>query len=258
MKIQLLSDTHTEFWKMTRYDRVSKFINLCYIPSDVLVLAGDIAVGRTNTLDILKMLSRQFKNVVYVSGNHEYYGGLELNGFDIFSEFQAKLPSNVHYLNNRSVTIQDVQFHGSTLWTDFWQDPFASLDYQRFIQDYRRIPDATPPKLQEINHYAKTFFKLAYENRDRTKKQVFVSHFLPAYECVSPKWRAVDRVTDNLNKYFANNLDDWIATLDDALWLFGHTHDSVDVMIGQVRCLAAPVGYLGERQQPYQPLVLEL
>lgn len=253
MKIQLLSDIHAEFWG----NDVS-FLERLVQPADVLVAAGDINVGRTNTIKTLKILARHYEQVLYCPGNHEYYGGLELKGFDNYSQFGQKLPGNVRMLNPGSIVIDDVEFHGATLWTDFGNDPLVEQMYQKYIQDYRRIPDGTAYNIKGINKHHAGYFKMAYEHRDRTKKQVFFSHFGPAYEAISPRWKDVDSASSLLNKYFYNDMGGWIESLDDAIWLFGHTHDAVDVMVGQVRCLARPVGYPGESKAPYEPLVIEL
>lgn len=259
MKLHLLSDLHIEFWKPSpEYPSWKDKLITLVQPADVLVLAGDIQVGRTNVLDVLKFFSPHYRNIIYIPGNHEYYGGLELNGFEVYTFFEGKLPSNVHYLNARSVTLGEVEFHGATLWTDFGNDGLAELMYQKFIQDYRRIPDATPENIKQLHAQHAGYLKLAYEWRGAYKKQVFVTHFLPDAACISPRWRNIGQTESMLNKYFAANLGDWIATLDDATWLFGHTHDAVDVMIGQTRCLARPYGYPGERQEPYEHLVIEL
>jgi hypothetical protein len=96
-----------------------------YRGEDVLVLAGDIASGSTNTMDVIKHFLKQgFPHIVYVPGNHEYYG----TGFD---EFNAKMENkcmefdNVHFLNPGSVTIDGVLFTGGTLWTNFADNPFS-------------------------------------------------------------------------------------------------------------------------------------
>lgn len=216
MKIHLLSDLHSEFWKQNKKEMLLTLIK----PADVLVLAGDIAVGRQNVLDVLKVFAPHYKDIVYIPGNHEYYGGLELNGFEDFSKFGSKLPSNVHYRNPGYFVIGDVTFITATLWTNFREDPLAELDAKRAIADFRRIPDSTPQRLKELFYQHSEYFKLAYEART-TSKVVFVSHFLPATDCISPKWRDKDAFSSSLNKYFANDLGLWIETLDSATWLFG-------------------------------------
>ena len=72
------------------------------------------------------------------------------------------------------------------------------------------------------------------------------THFLPARECISPRFRE-DHT--GLNDYFANNLGDWIFDLKDTTWMFGHTHDHVDLMIGDTRVVCNPRGYDGYEGQ---------
>lgn len=237
--------------KQAKYDELERNI---LRPADVLVVAGDLDSGRTNVLESLGFLATKYDYVLYLPGNHEYYQGLHLGGFD-YDNFEAKLPKNVHHLapNNR-VNIDDITFFGATLWTNFDESPAAEKLAHKYINDFRRIPDAF--RMKEIFYEHEKWLENAYYN---TKgKKVIVTHFLPAMACVSPKYRDGDMVSQYLNHYFANSLDGWIKTLEDVTWLFGHTHDAVDVTIGHTRCLARPVGYPGEHSQPYEPLILEV
>jgi predicted phosphodiesterase len=255
MKLQLISDVHLEFWKyhtkQAKYDELERNI---LRPADVLVLAGDLDSGRQNTIDSLKFLADHYDNVMYVPGNHEYYQGLHIRGFD-YDNFDCKLPENVRHLKpESSYQIDDVTFFGATLWTNFDESLAAEKLAHKYINDFRRIPDAH--KMKDIYYEHLEWIQHAYS--ETQGKKVIVTHFLPAMACVSPKYRDGDMVTQYLNHYFANSLDGWIATLENATWLFGHTHDAVDVTLGQTRCLARPVGYPGEHPKPYEPLVFEL
>ncbi len=214
-------------------------------------------MGCTNTLEAIELLSMHYKDVIYIPGNHEYYCGLTLDAFDSFNDFIKYLPENVHYHNPGTINIGDITFITGTLWTNFREDPRAELDAKMCINDFRRIKDVTPSNMKELFYQHQQYFKLAYENRT-TEKVCFVSHFMPAVECISPKWRNVGSTESSLNKYFANDLGDWIEGLDCATWLFGHTHDAVDVTIGTTRCLARPLGYPGEHKQPYEHLIIEV
>jgi predicted phosphodiesterase len=209
-----------------------------YRGEDVLVLAGDIASGSTNTMDVIKhFLDCGFPHIVYVPGNHEYYG----TGFD---EFNAKMENkclefdNVHYLNPGSVTIDDVLFTGATLWTNFGDNPLSQSAARRGINDFRMIREF------DVNRCAQTYYqhldhiKTEYENRG-DRKVVVVTHFLPARECIAPRFRGPDLIND----YFANNLGEYISTMSNTTWLFGHTHDATDIVIGDTRVVANPHGY---------------
>lgn len=233
MKIRLLSDLHTEF--RLPY-KIQSFAN--YKGEDVLVLAGDIASGSTNTMDVIKFfLDKGFPKVIYVPGNHEYYG----TGFD---EFNAKMSDKcymtpgAYYLNPDAVVIDGVKFIGATLWTNFADNPFSQSAAKRGINDFRMIRDF------DVNRCAKTYYehldfiKQAYEERG-SNKVVVVTHFLPARECIAPRFRGPDLIND----YFANDLGEYIATMSDTTWLFGHTHDATDIVLGDTRVVANPHGY---------------
>ncbi len=233
MKIRLLSDLHTEFRLPYKTQPFAE-----YRGEDVLVLAGDIASGSTNTMDVIKFfLDQGFPEIVYVPGNHEYYG----TGFD---EFNAKMENkclaydNVHFLNPGTVEIDDVLFVGGTLWTNFGDNPFSQSAAKRGINDFRMIRDFGVNRCAQTYYKHFDFIKDQYEHR-YGKKVVVVTHFLPARECIAPRFRGPDLIND----YFANDLGDYIANMSDTTWLFGHTHDATDILLGDTRVVANPHGY---------------
>lgn len=128
MKLHVLSDLHTEF------------ANFCppKTDADIVVLAGDIGVGSGG----LEWAARRFPKapVVYVPGNHEFYG----HDIDLTDELKSSAPGNIHILNNDSLELDGVRFLGCTLWTDFrlngegeaW---FARQRAKRLIEDFASI-----------------------------------------------------------------------------------------------------------------------
>jgi len=249
MKIHLLSDIHTEFYKGNK----TQFLLELVRPADVLVLAGDIAVGRQNVLEVIKFFAQHYDQVFFCPGNHEYYNGIQLNAFDL--EFEVKLPLNAAMLNPSHLEFNNVTFIGGTLFTNFHEDPVAEQAARRGINDFQRSNRLTTKMYKDLFYQHSQYFKLAYEQR-KTEKVVFFSHFLPDLSLVHERWRE-GSVEVLLNKYYSSNLGNWIASLDNAHWLFGHTHDHVDLTIGTTRCLAAPVGYPGENNS-YQHAIIEI
>jgi Calcineurin-like phosphoesterase len=233
MKIRLLSDLHTEFRLPYKTQPFAE-----YRGEDVLVLAGDIASGSTNTLDVIKFFRDQgFPHVVYVPGNHEYYG----TSFDDFNAKmldKCRLLDGVHYLNPGLSIIDDVMFLGGTLWTNFGDNPFSQSAAKRNISDFRLIRDFDVNRCAQTYYKHLDFIKDWYEHRDG-KRVVVVTHFLPARECIAPRFRGPDL----LNDYFANDLGNYIADMSDTTWLFGHTHDATDIVLGDTRVVANPHGY---------------
>ena len=235
MKIRLLSDLHTEFRLPYKTHTMSE-----YRGEDVLVLAGDIASGSTNTMDVIKFfLDQGFPKVVYVPGNHEYYGST-IKHFDDKLLDLCEQTRNAHFLRPGTVTIDGVMFTGATLWTNFGDNFFCQSAAKRSINDFRQIRNFTTSHAYDLYYKHLDYIKQSYETRGN-KPVVIVTHFLPARECIAPRWRDGNL----LNDYFANDLGSWIADMENTTWLFGHTHDCTDFEIGSTRLVCNPHGYYG-------------
>ena len=190
MKIRLLSDLHTEF--RLPY-KTADFAE--YRGEDVLVLAGDIASGSTNTINVIKFFKAQgFPQIIYVAGNHEYYGGDYIQFNEKMAEKCAVL-DGVYFLNPGSVTIDGVLFTGGTLWTNFAENPFSQTRARRAINDFRVITNFDVNQCAQTYYEHIDFIKQAYENRG-DKRVVVVTHFLPARECIAPRFRGQDLIND--------------------------------------------------------------
>ena len=61
MKLNFINDIHLEFGALPENPS----------GSDVLVLAGDVTIK--NRVDWINEIANNFKHVVYVLGNHEFY-----------------------------------------------------------------------------------------------------------------------------------------------------------------------------------------
>lgn len=100
----ILSDLHNEIW---RYEPDPS------VQADVVVLAGDIDLG-TECIDWARQAF--FCPVLYVPGNHEYYGGhLSETREAIFTAAGG----DFHVLEMTSIEIGGVRFLGATAWTDY-------------------------------------------------------------------------------------------------------------------------------------------
>lgn len=234
MRIRLLSDLHHEFQRDTYIQTYFE-----YAGEDVLVLAGDIASGSTNVYDVIKRFKHAgFKNIVYVPGNHEYYG-TDIRDFDAKMTLRAEKDEALHFLNPGFTIINDVVFVGGALWTDFRGDANAMDSAEYFITDFRLIKSFSPERaVLMFNQHIKFIESIC--KMFPSNKKVVVTHFLPAIECISPRFANSGSL---LNNYFANNLSEFIETLDNTTWMFGHTHDSIDLNIGSTRLICNPYGY---------------
>lgn len=244
MRIKLLSDLHHEFQPGSQSQEYFQ-----YTGEDVLVLAGDIASGSTNTMDVIKKFKNAgYEHIVYVPGNHEYYG-TDIRDFDAKMMLKCDRIPGVHFLNPGHIIINDVVFIGATLWTDFQHNFSAKHSAEAFIADFRLIKHFSPEHSVMLYDKHITYIK-AVSRMFPDKKKVIVTHFLPTKECISERFRGPNL----LNNYFANDLTDFVSTLSDTTWLFGHTHDSVDIMVWDTRLVCNPYGYFNrETNHDFDP-----
>lgn len=248
MRIQVLADLHTEF---TPYE-----IELAE-DIDILVIAGDYTVA--DSLEKLGALAQTTeKPIVFVAGNHEYYGGI----FDRVNKELGRISSshsNLHFLNNECYQYESVQFIGTTLWSDF--DLAPNLDeFVRIaglvINDFDCIATSStatfsPYDCMKLNDKSRSFLK------DKTSvsscdKRVIVTHFGPSPKSIHPRFE-----TNVANPYFCCNCEELMGP-SIPLWIHGHTHESINYEHKKTRVIANPRGYYGENRKFKGKLVVEI
>ena len=254
MKIRVLSDLHLEFLDWTPPSATA----------DVIVLAGDISSGT----DGIAWARQHFKNtpVIYVPGNHEFYGK-DLNAtLDLLRAEGRRL--DVTVLDGEEVVIDGVRFLGATLWTDFKMahkpcsvchsyshDSMAAEIHAR-IHAQQGMTDFSP---RFGIRYGQRHFKPSdsVDIHDRMRKwleerlaapfdgkTVIVTHHLPSERSVAPRF-----AKDILTAAFASDLTALFGPTV-SLWIHGHTHDSFDYVERGTRVVCNPRGYLPQEPNP--------
>lgn len=271
MKVGHFSDAHFEF--RAPHPKLFKGNP----EGDVLIVAGDLwtapfAVKGRNDADarsVLKAIKKlqqnvfsKFTSVLYVMGNHEHYRFKFDCTVPVIKEFFEG--TNVKVLDNDFVKIHDVVFIGCTLWSDFMKaSPIAMETCRGGMNDFKIIatgdPAKWPPKAWHNWEYAPRDQIFAPSNaldehlmskryiefvakQHRDDKVVVVSHHGPTYKSLSKK-----HVGNGLDGAYCSDMSDFILGNHNIRhWVHGHTHMSVDYMVGDCRILANQVGYFGE------------
>ncbi len=228
MNIQIISDIHLEFGNFELPDK----------NCDVLIAAGDIGVG----IDGLEWLMTLNMPVIYVAGNHEYWG-YEIN--DLCGELDViSKGSNVHYLEKKSVVIKGTRFLGCTLWTDFneGKDEGAMEELLSIMNDFRYIVIGnsciTPKDFIKMNHISKKWLEkeLAKPHDGPT---IVVTHHAPTLK----SWASDPE--DFLRYAYCNQLEPMLKDQEIDLWVHGHIHHASDYTKHGTRVICNPRGYLG-------------
>ena len=236
MKIQYISDIHCEFHP----DEGVGFVERLPIAGDVLVIAGDLCTHR-QSVKVLSALAKKFPQIVYVAGNHEYYGSDRGTVGNDRAKLMARHP-NLHWLSNSSVEIDGVRFHGTTLW--FKNDPM-NWQYARGMNDFSQI-QGFRKWVYEANKAALKFLENEVKQND-----VVVTHHTPTNMSVPERFR-----NHPLNRFYVCDCSQILFNNKPQLWFHGHTHDSCDYEVLKCRVLCNPHGYMNyETSQNFNPAI---
>lgn len=253
MRIRVLSDLHLEHFDEAR--------ELPDVAADAVILAGDIH----RKAEGLAWAAERFVGtpVLYVPGNHEFYGTCMPSLRAELAMMAERL--GIQLLDNCSLTLGGVRFHGTTLWTDFalyagrpGHDPMMADQAARLLMpDFHIIeqPEGevfTPAESRRLHASA-----LAWLEAELAcpfgGPRVVISHHAPLAECVPPRYRGHD-----LSPAFASHLPQLMGRM--AVWIHGHVHEPVARVVHGTRVIANPGGYPDEFDPPlFRPdLVIEV
>ncbi|MCW3161655.1 metallophosphoesterase [Chryseobacterium oryctis] len=248
MKIQIISDLHQEFG----------YTDLSFEKADIIVLAGDINLG-VKGIEWIKTKITD-KPVIYILGNHEYYKGSYPKTLNKIKETAKN--SNVYVLENSFVDIDEVRFHGATLWTDFsiFGNPIEyGMLCQPKMNDYKKITrDPSYSKLRtvdtfKIHQFSRLWLKESLESSKKLKN-IVVTHHAPSILSVPQNF-----ISDPLTSAYASNLEDFILELQPMFWIHGHIHMPSRYKIGKTEIICNPHGYIDEKYNGYKKeLIIEV
>jgi predicted phosphohydrolase len=231
-KIRLFSDLHLEFLDDIN---ATLFINNLDIKKDeIVVLAGDVC-SHLALIKTLKQFCALAQHVIYVPGNHEFYGA----SVEAVEKLLASRPiaetENLHVLNDSFVVIDEQRFIGGTLW--FEDTPQARIQ-KKYLSDFTYIREFEPWV------FNKNRSTLKYLAANVLPTDVVVTHHMPSHECVGLKFRGSE-----LNCYFVSPTCTRIL-LDNQpkLWLHGHGHSAVNMKMLETRIVCNPGGYPGSAE----------
>jgi predicted phosphodiesterase len=240
MKLWLLSDLHLDV------NRRQPLVLPDPRPEhDAVVIAGDICQGIADGLRFIAEAGINAKPVLLVAGNHEFYGRDRHVELAAGRAEAAKL-ANIHLLERDSVTIDDVEFLGCTLWTDYLyagkrEQAHAMAWAGQRLNDHRYIANGARrwwPQDCLDEHISSRAWLTKRLRQPSRHPRVVVTHHAPSRRSVQPRYK-----DDLLTAAFASDLDELVGRA--ALWVHGHLHAPADYELNGCRVVANPRGYVG-------------
>ena len=248
MKLRILSDLHIDI----------RDFQIRPLDEDILILAGDISDKPEDTFNIIKKyMENANKKVIFVMGNHDYFNDCINERIKYWYHFGEKLGKNFHFLNQNSIIIDDIEFYGTTLWSDIniHKNEKRFLRYNDLTCIYKSdiYTPITPSDYKNMYEAeCKGLIKFLNTPNDN-KKRIIITHFLPSYKSVSIKY-----IGNENNDMFASNLDDIINHYDIKMWIHGHTHETLDYNIGNTRIVCNARGKIGENMNFKENLIINI
>lgn len=231
--------------------------------ADIVVLAGDIAVGAESTIAYAKAVSLELDGipVIVIAGNHEHYN-CEIHGN--LEEFRAAAKkvtadetiATVYFLENDIIEPFDdgYVFIGATLWTDFNIYGNVPLGLQIFdtrMMDTRLITTRNgefadrPIQGKDTLYWHRESLRYITDQLVQAKvagkKVIVVTHHAPSSVC------DLDPQTP-MSPCFISDLEYLMKHVEYApdVWISGHTHTRADEIIGKTRVVTNCRGYYGQ------------
>ena len=218
--------------------------------ADLVVLAGDISRPERAAPWALGF----DKPVLYVIGNHEFYGS---SLPEVRAEFRRRFEgTHVHLLDDNALVLGGVRFLGSTMWTDFRaHGEGEKMDEAMrmaadFMYDFKRVrvgaapddPLLTPADTMRL-FAASTRWLDAELAKPFAGPTVVITHHAPSLHSIHPRF-----VGSPFNAAFVSDAPWLLRDRRARLWIHGHTHDSHDYQVEGTRVLCNPRGYVKEGQ----------
>jgi Icc-related predicted phosphoesterase len=234
--------------------------------ADMLILAGDIIPikytrlafndlkmnGESNYItEFFDNITNQFEHIIYVLGNHEFYDS-DINDVSVLRK-TLKQYTNLHILENESITIDNNLFIGGTCWTKI-KDPVLEVEALNRFSDYiyisnsdrnttgyytnklgKLLPSDTSMKCDNFIYYVSK----QIESTD-VDNVIVISHHCPTPQGIPDKFKG-----NFWNDLFTNHFDDYIIQNERInYWIHGHVHDVPrNYKIGETNILLNVYGY---------------
>lgn len=238
MRIFPLSDLHLCYYASSRH--LFDVLKPRLPEADVLVLAGDIGYPlgekyKTNYVDMLNLFKEKYKHVILVPGNHEYYCCKDYDRNEAFESLRDICKTtDVTLLEKSSITIGDIKFLGTTLWSAVDKPTFKKMNDSNLVFNNH---------ISYIEEFVDSFRWLKQELLTETKeKKVVITHHLPTQRLIHYNYHS-----SPLNSGFATEILDLLNLKNVHLWICGHSHESMISSYGDTKLVLNPYGYPQEQ-----------
>lgn len=254
---------HLDFWvenssnHLKQDTKLESFIMniLPEVPSNTLVIAGDLGHYNSQNYKLLEKLKKHYKYIVIVPGNHDYYlisksikAKYKYNSLNRLHEMKlmtAQL-TGVFFLDGDHVELDGIIFGGCGMWYDFeYGLQVLNADWDHIFKNWKSksndsvLIEGSPRLVKDMFQQEKSKLQKAL-----IKADVIVTH-------VSPDWSAIaaDNENEIWNSYYYFDGQEFFKNINERIWCSGHVHKRFDYKKYGCRFLNASLGYPDENKK---------
>lgn len=250
MKVSIVSDIHSE--KPTYSE--DNLINALIEDGDILILAGDIGTLEEpeKLIKTLRLVQSKYKIILYIPGNHEYDGPLELSATDsklrglcdYLNRVRLNRDGSIYFMNEESIILdfggKKIKVIGATLWTR----PY-DINGKELRDTY--VLSLTNKKRNEIfeQHCEYISKETGYPSAETSETWV-ITHHAPSFKLLEDGEGTTEEHR-NAQTYYASHCEYLYKGVD--RWIFGHTHTRTEESAG-IKLYNNPIGYDSDNIEP--------
>lgn len=261
MKFDLVSDLHNNFWPSNAR------INWEGIGTSLIaVVLGDINIDSEDTYKTIVEISKYYKYVIFVDGNHEHNNECGFQEHNNQLRAQLSKYQNIAYLNRSAIVLDGVAFVGANGWWTFdFMEPDISREEAYWYFASNNI--YSEPFMQEVVHTAREDAVIMSEIISKLTTDSGVTEIVVLTH-TAPQKRFIDfNLPQNHPAQFSRCGSSFLPTILNFdtkkkihTWCFGHVHQEFDMNIDDIRYVCHPRGRKDDSPQNlfYYPKMINL
>jgi calcineurin-like phosphoesterase family protein len=250
VKAKIVSDQHLEFRASGNSWR--KYFDAIHPnhsdDADVCIVAGDFDVVARESNAYFQELCNREQRVLFVPGNHEYYGCRNMAAVDeTLQQLEARIRNLTVLRTGEVFEFSGRRFLGDTMWVPKFPELILTAN---LMNDSQYIPRL----LEEVGERHQKFLK--WLSGEMRAGDIVVTHHLPSARSTPEEHR-----NSAVQPWFVASDSEVLFAKEPAAWIHGHTHARCDYVLHKTRVLCNPVGYpheIGKLPGRLMPLTFEL
>lgn len=260
----LISDIHLDFYIDVRKSeakmrkKISEFVT-SILPDEsewkVLVIAGDLGHYNHQNVFLLEELKKYYKNIVLVSGNHDYYlvssnvqNKYKNNSMKRILEMRknASKIEGVQYLDGQMIEIDNVKYGGVGMWYDFsygnqflGKSTTSLYSLWKYLMNDSKLIKGLDFGI-EFNEANKEKEKL---NNIIEDSDIIITHVGPDWSYIPSEYKFEDSTA-----FYYFDGKPYFDKIKNKVWVYGHVHYRSDYDSHNCRFINASLGYPSENK----------